>query len=69
MKRPNRKYLTIILIQELKIIGIFGWVFLVYSCAEAQKPESQNLYFPPNESSAWESQTAGELGWDGMKLA
>jgi len=27
------------------------------------------LYFPPNGSSAWESQTASELGWDAVKLA
>ena|GEM_PF-1738625 len=69
MKRPNRKYLTVVLIQGLKTIGIFGWAFLVYSCEEPQKPESQNLYFPPNESSAWESQTVIESGWDPVKLA
>jgi CubicO group peptidase (beta-lactamase class C family) len=69
MKRPNRKELTVFLIQKLKTIGIFGWVFLIFSCAEAQKPESQNLYFPPNESRDWESQTASELGWDAVKLA
>jgi CubicO group peptidase (beta-lactamase class C family) len=69
MKRPNRKELTVFLIQKLKTFGIFGWAFFVCSCADAQKPYSQNLYFPPNGSSAWESQTASELGWDAVKLA
>jgi CubicO group peptidase (beta-lactamase class C family) len=56
-------------IQKFRILGIFSWAFLIFSCAEAQRINSPILYFPPNESSIWESQTASELGWDGVKLA
>jgi CubicO group peptidase (beta-lactamase class C family) len=47
-------------------------VFLVFSCAEAQKPKPvpvSNLYFPPNESALWEKMPLAELGWDQMALA
>lgn len=47
-------------------------VFLVFSCAEAQKPKPvqvPNLYFPPNESALWEKTILAELGWDQTALA
>lgn len=46
--------------------------FLVFSCAEAQKPKPvpvPGLYFPPNESSIWEETPLAELGWDQTALA
>ncbi|MDG1278320.1 MAG: serine hydrolase [Algoriphagus sp.] len=57
------------MVPKIKILGLFGWVFLFFSCAEAQKPQNQNLYFPPNGSVAWESIPVTELGWDAVKLA
>lgn len=46
--------------------------FLVFSCAEAQKPTPvpvPGLYFPPNESSIWEETPLAELGWNQTALA
>jgi len=56
-------------IRTLRNLGLFVWALMIISCAEAQKPKSPVLYFPPNDSKTWERQTANELGWDGVKLA
>lgn len=69
MRKPNRAYPKKFMVNKVKILGLFGWVFLIFSCAEAQKPQNQNLYFPPNDSKSWESQPLNELGWDAVKLA
>ena len=50
---------------------LFGWALFSSSCVDAQKSRNQtpsNLYFPPNESSLWESQSPDELGWDRQAL-
>ncbi len=54
-----------------KLIFISYVAFLISPCAEAQRPAAtaSNLYFPPNESSLWDKQSASELGWDGVKFA
>jgi CubicO group peptidase (beta-lactamase class C family) len=65
----NRANPIYFMFQKIKILGFFGWVFLIFSCAEAQKPQNQNLYFPPNGSTDWETQPVNELGWDAVKLA
>lgn len=45
-------------------------VFLVFSCAEAQKPNLlPGLYFPPSESSNWDEMPLAELGWNQNELA
>jgi CubicO group peptidase (beta-lactamase class C family) len=64
----NRANPIYFMFQKIKILGFFGWVFLIFSCAEAQKPQNQNLYFPPNGSTDWETQPVNELGWDAVKL-
>ncbi len=69
MKQPKRLFQFNHFIQKLRILGVFFWLFLIFSCAEAQRPKQTNLYFPPTDSSNWDSQTASELGWDGVKLA
>ena len=69
MKSPNWISLVMTMTQKFKILSLSSWAFLVFSCAEAQKPIEQTLYFPPNGSATWETQTVNELGWDGVKLA
>lgn len=58
--------------QVLKRIVIGGWVLLISSCSEAQNPDSDlpsDLYFPPLETSAWESVVPASLGWNEVELA
>lgn len=44
---------------------------MLVSCADAQKPSSNTsgIYFPPNVSAIWDELSAGEFGWNGLKLA
>ena len=61
-----------VVVKNFREIFILGYlIFLIASCAEAQKPSSNasNLYFPPSESSIWDKQPIAELGWDGVKFA
>lgn len=54
---------------KLKGIFIAGSTIVVLLCVAAQQANAQNLYFPPNESVAWQKQPINELGWDGVKFA
>ena len=61
-----------VVVKNFREIFILGYlIFLIASCAEAQKPSpnTSNLYFPPSESSIWDKQPIAELGWDGVKFA
>jgi CubicO group peptidase (beta-lactamase class C family) len=69
MKSPNWITYIMSMTQKLKILSLSSWAFLVVSCAEAQKPTDQAIYFPPNESETWETQSVNGLGWDEVKLA
>jgi len=56
----------------LKKILMGGWVLLISSCSEAQNPDSDpssDLYFPPLETSTWESAVPASLGWNEVELA
>ncbi len=64
-----RKRPTNFSLQKIKLSVFSVWAMLVFSCAEAQSPKSQKLYFPPIGSDQWESQSPGELGWNEAKLA
>jgi CubicO group peptidase (beta-lactamase class C family) len=69
MKSCKQEGIVSSLFQRLEIIGVFGLVFLIFSCADAQHPKSSSLYFPPNESTTWETHSVSELEWDAIKLA
>jgi len=71
MKRPNRKELTVFLIQKLKDFRIFvGHFLFVQSCRWRRNLIVKIYTFPPNGSfQAWRCPTASELGWDLVKLA
>lgn len=57
------------LLKSLFKTFLFGVVMFSFSCAEAQKPKSSNLYFPPVDSGEWEKKSLGELGWNQRELA
>jgi len=59
------------LFSMLKKILIGCWALFIYSCSESQNPDetTPNLYFPPNENSAWEETEPGSLGWNEAELA
>jgi CubicO group peptidase (beta-lactamase class C family) len=69
MKCPNWISDVMTMTQKFKILSLSSWAFLIVSCMEAQEPLDQSIYFPPNGSVTWETQSVNELGWDGMKLA
>ncbi|WP_026952863.1 serine hydrolase domain-containing protein [Algoriphagus mannitolivorans] len=53
---------------SLKAI-LLGLAIFTFACAEAQKPKSSSLYFPPVDSEEWEKKPLGELGWNQTELA
>jgi hypothetical protein len=64
MKCPNWISDVMTMTQKFKILSLSSWAFLIVSCTEAQEPLDQSIYFPPNGSVTWETQSVNELGWD-----
>lgn len=51
--------------ENWKYIKLFALGLFICSCSNSEESTStETMYFPPNNSSTWETKTVSELGWD-----